>query len=189
MSVRPARGDGADEQGLVEAFKSGDGSAFDRLVARHGGEVRRLVHRLSSWDGDSEDVVQDVFLAAFLGLKRFDGRSSLRTWLFAIAMNKCRRRRYRRWFGLTRIDKSAGAAEAVASDDTVGRDERFEEVRRAVRSLPGKYREVVVLRYLEGLETDAICQILKVSDNVVYVRLNRAREMLKTRLSELAEDS
>ena len=183
MSLRPASEDGADEQGLVEAFKHGDGSAFDRLVAQHHDQVRRLVHRMSGWNGDTDDVVQDVFLAAFLGLKRFDGRSSLRTWLFAIAMNKCRRRRRWRWLHLARVEKAA----EVAGSSTAGEDERFEEVRQAVRSLPNKYREVVVLRYLEGLETEAICEILKVSSNVVYVRLNRAREMLKTRLSELAE--
>ncbi|MBE0536899.1 MAG: RNA polymerase sigma factor [Phycisphaerae bacterium] len=128
ISLHRVSRDNGDEHSLVAAFKNGDGSAFDRLVATHYGEVRQLVHRLSGWDGDTEDVVQDVFLAAFLGLKKFDGRSSLRTWLFAIAMNKCRHRRYRRWFHLARVDKAA--AEIVACDNTVGRDEQLEQVQQ-----------------------------------------------------------
>jgi RNA polymerase sigma-70 factor (ECF subfamily) len=66
--------------------------------------------------------------------------------------------------------------------------ERFSRVRKAVRALPPRYREVVVLRYLQGLETAEICRLLAITSNALNVRLTRAREKLKADLSELIEE-
>ena len=76
---------------LVSRFVGGDASAFDEIVAAHKNALGRLVHRILGWPEDTEDIVQDVFLLAFKNLRKFDGRSSLRTWLAAIAVNRCRR--------------------------------------------------------------------------------------------------
>ncbi len=79
-----------------------------------------------------------------------------------------------------------GADSATAVSESMTEDD-FDRVRTAVRSLPVKYREVVVLKYLQELSTEKIREILGVSDNVVYVRLNRARAMLKDKLSNLMD--
>jgi RNA polymerase sigma-70 factor (ECF subfamily) len=92
-----------EEQALVERFCRGEDSAFDRIVEVHGAEVAALAYRLLGWRQDVDDVVQEVFVAAFKGLKRFRGDCSLRTWLFTITVSKCRTHRYRRLFRLRRV--------------------------------------------------------------------------------------
>ena len=186
LSALSTHSDNPDDARLVERFKCGDGSAFDRIVSEHAADVQALAGRLLGWDGDVEDVVQEVFLAAFLGLKRFKGASSLGTWLYSITINKCRSHRHRRRvrlrvFSGPNKDRADSAASKPMTDDD------FDRVRIAVRSLPVKYREVVVLKYLQELSTEKICEILGVSGNVVYVRLNRARAMLKDKLSNLMD--
>jgi RNA polymerase sigma-70 factor, ECF subfamily len=179
-----------EEQILVERFRQGDDSAFDRIVERHAADIAALANRLLGWPQDVDDVVQDVFLAAFTGLKTFRGDCRLRSWLFTITVNKCRH--HRRRLGRprsVRLDEAAPNlylnenAEMVAIDT-----ESFAQVRQAVRALPTKYREVVVLRYLQGLESAEICQLLGITTNALNVRLNRARERLKTDLGELTRE-
>ena len=182
LSALSTHSDNADDARLVERFKCGDGSAFDRIVSEHAADVRVFANRLLGWDGDVEDVVQEVFLAAFLGLKKFKGHSTLRTWLYSITINKCRSHRRKKMIRLrvfpgnqVKIDLAATAPDSMT-------DGEFNQVRKAVRSLPAKYREPVVLKYLEELSTEKICEILGLSSNAVYVRLNRGREMLKEKL-------
>jgi RNA polymerase sigma-70 factor (ECF subfamily) len=182
--------DRLEEQALVERFRRGDDSAFDRIVERHGAEIAALANRLLAWPQDVDDIVQDVLVSAFTGLKRFRGQCRLRTWLFTITVNKCRSHRYRRRVRLQRTSmpveiepRSDEHAESV----TVAA-ETFEQVRQAVRALPPKYREVVVLRYLEGLETAEICRLLKISTNAMQVRLSRAKRQLQNSLGELIQE-
>ncbi|MGE5296516.1 MAG: RNA polymerase sigma factor [Solirubrobacterales bacterium] len=179
------------ESDLALRFRQGDDSAFDRIVERHGAEVAALANRLLGWPGDVDDVVQEVFIAAFLGIRKFRGDCSLRTWLFTITVNKCRswRFRLRRPSSLARL----GYIEAIAgldrsSDKTAMDQETFARVRRAVQRLPQKYREVIVLKYLQGLETNEACGLLGVTVNAMQVRLNRARARLKEQLGDLFEE-
>lgn len=181
----------SEEQILVERFRRGDDSAFDRIVERHAAEIAALANRLLGWPQDVDDVVQDVFLAAFTGLKTFRGDCRLRSWFFTITINKCRhhRRRLGRMRSV-RFDEAAPSlylnenAEMAAIDT-----ESSDRVGRAVRALPTKYREVVVLRYLQGLETAEICRLLGITMNTLNVRLNRARARLKDDLSEVIKET
>ena len=177
-----------DDKRLVERFNQGDGSAFDGIVERYSGDVATLANRLLGWGGNVDDVTQEVFLSGFLALKRFRHDSSLRTWLFRITVNKCRtyRRKQMRQVRLL-LDKSeSGPAKTADSSDKRLMDrETFEKVRRAVKGLPVRYREPVVLRYLQELPTNEICSILKIKESALHVRLNRARKMLKEDLASL----
>lgn len=180
-----------DERVLVERFNGGDDGAFERIVEIHSEGVGVLANRLLCWSGDVEDVVQDVFLAAFVGLKKFRFQCSLKTWLFTITINKCRTHRYKR---MLRLKRRRGMAEdCAASDDGVaGRlldAERFAGVRRAVEGLAMRYREPVVLRYLEEMETDEIARVLGISRNALQVRLSRARKLLKGHLVGVLEEN
>lgn len=180
-----------EELALVERFRRGDDSAFDRIVAQHSAEIAALANRLLGWPGEVDDVVQEVFVAAWIGLRKFRGESSLRTWLFTITVNKCRSRRVRRRHCL-RV-ATLEAAEAVESrgrgaDSAAMDQETFARVRRAVQMLPPKYREIMVLKYLEGLETDEICVLLAITTNALQVRLNRARKRLREQLGDLLEE-
>ncbi|MBN1489463.1 MAG: sigma-70 family RNA polymerase sigma factor [Phycisphaerae bacterium] len=177
------------DQELVEAFGRGDASAFDRLVARHRARVAALAYRLLGWSGDADDVVQDVFLAAFRGLVRFRGEASLASWLFRITVNTARKHQRRRWLWLRRAaEASASEFAAGTADQPAMTRERFEQVRQAIRALPMRYREVVVLRYLEEMPVAEVAAMLRLTENAVGVRLHRARTRLKERLASLVEE-
>lgn len=177
-----------DDELLVEQFRRGDESAFGRIVKQYSADVAALANRLLGWPGDVEDVTQDIFLAAFIGLKKFRCDCSIKSWLFTITINKCRTNRYKRWFRLRRflqeIDKvpipSVGAEKLMNADE-------FEQVRCAVAALPARYREPVVLRYLQELDTEEISRILGISKNTLNVRLSRARKLLRDDLAALIE--
>ncbi len=180
-----------EELALVERFRRGDDSAFEAIVEQHAAEVAALANRLLGWPGGVDDVVQDVFVAALVGLKKFRGESSLRTWLFTITVNESRRYRFRRLRRLrlmTMEDAATVEGRDRGGDRQAMDQETFARVRRAVQVLPRKYREIVVLRYLQGLEGSEICALLRISANVMQVRLNRARKRLREQLGDLLEE-
>jgi RNA polymerase sigma-70 factor (ECF subfamily) len=181
----------AEDAELVEQFRRGDDTAFDRIVQRYAGQIAAMANRLLGWPGDVDDITQDVFVSAYIGLRKFRGDCSLRSWLFVITINKCRSHRYKTILRLKRFSRPPEAEREIpgrAVDSDLTDAETFERVRRAVRILPPKCREVVVLRYLQELPTDEICRILGISTNALQVRLNRARERLRQQLGELIEE-
>ena len=179
-----------DDGLLIEKFSRGDESAFDRIVERYSTDVGALANRLLGWPGEVEDVSQEVFLAAYLGLKRFRGECSLRSWLFTITINKCRSHGRRQ---LLRLRTSSQVADKVQSPSAQTESsspvdaETLNRLRNAVAALPAKYREPVVLKYIEELGTDEIARILGISQNALHVRLSRARRRLKQHLDSRME--
>ena len=177
---------------LIEQFSQSNESAFESIIELYSADVATLANRLLGWPSDVEDITQDVFLAAFLGLKKFRRDCSLKTWLFTITINKCRSYKYKLKLRKLRIipiptnDVGMRLPHADAHSKLL-ETETFERIRRAVAALPSKYRETVVLRYLQELPTEEISRILGISKNTLQVRLNRARERLKQDLVELME--
>ena len=167
----------------VERFRQGQREAFVEIIDKYHSDVHCLAIRLLGWDGHAEDVAQDVFMAAFVNRKRFRGDSSVRTWLFTITANKCRTWKYKQkikqkflnWHKQERV-------ETGYTDQGSQVEETHEQVRKAVGKLPVKYRQVVVLKYLNEMEAGEISKILGLSTAAVNTRLSRAREMLKESL-------
>ena len=194
--VRPPDGsDGADPRDddpdavLVEQFLRGDQSAFDLIVTAHQGRVARLAYRLLGWSEDVDDVVQEVFMAALKAMPRFKGGSRLSTWLAAITVNKCRNARRRRFVRLAFLRRSEARRDEVHHDNSATSDaETFDRVRRAVLALPVRHREVVVLRYLEGMPVAEVGRTLGLSVGAVEMRLHRARARLHDSLQHLMEE-
>ncbi|MHC4120165.1 MAG: RNA polymerase sigma factor [Planctomycetota bacterium] len=179
-----------DDELLVEEFSRGDESAFDRIVERYSSDVGALANRLLGWPGEVEDVSQEIFLAAYLGLKRFRCECSLRSWLFTITINKCRTHRRKRLLRLRTFSRAAGKAPEPATrpvHENPMDAETFNRVKNAVAALPARYREPIVLRYLQELDTEEIGRILGISPNALHVRLSRARERLKRNLNRQIE--
>ena len=177
------------DQTLVEQFNRGDDSAFERIVEKYSQAVAEFVNRLLGWEGDVDDVVQDIFLSVFLGLKGFRFQSELKTWLFTITINKYRSHRYKRVLRLKDFPwKGRRASVTSAADGAAIRPEQCEQIQRVVGKLPIKYREVVVLRYLQEISLDEMSRILGVSKNVLNVRLSRARKRLRKDLAELQKE-
>jgi len=165
------------DRGLVARLQAGDLSALDELVAAHQDRVARLAERLLGSPGPVDDVVQEVFLAVLRGTKGFRGQCEFTTWLTAIAVNKCRTygRWRRRWSQLFRYFRPADAIPAAGE----GPAEDYARVHDAVRRLPPKHREPIVLHYFEEMPIAEVAQSLGLSVNAVQMRLSRARQHLK----------
>ncbi len=182
----------SDDHLLVEQFRRGDEAAFDRIVEQYSADVATLANRLLGWPGDVEDVTQDIFLAAFLGLKKFRCDCSLKTWLFTITINKCRSYRHKRKLRrlkpiLIPVNGIGVRLPPAGNPQSPMNAEDFDRVRRAVSALPARYREPVVLMYLQDLAADDISRMLGISRNALHVRLSRARKRLRNDLTELWE--
>jgi RNA polymerase sigma-70 factor (ECF subfamily) len=156
-------------------------ASFEALVADEHAYVVRLVGRLLGWRSDVDDLVQEVFVAAFCAWPKFRGDCAARTWLTRIAVNKCRSFARRRWLreklAAAWHVRQASASRVVSHPADEG--ETAEHVRRAVQLLRKRDREVIVLHHLEQLSIAEIAAVLKISHNAVEVRLTRARQRLK----------
>lgn len=194
LPTRRARGRNpraADANGLLATLRAKDPAAFAALVAQHQARVAGLAYRVLGWPQDVEDVVQEVFVAALRSLPKFRGQCTMETWLYRITLNSCRSFRRKRvgWLRAIRPWREAATRHGCPSADLATPDrEVCEQVRRAVRTLPTRYREVVVLRYLEDLPVAEISEVLGVSRSAVEVRLSRARQRLRGSLAGLMED-
>ncbi len=187
MTTKPPE---LDESELVAQLVRGNPQAFDQVVEQYQPRVAAMAHRLLGWTDETEDVVQDVFVTVLARVDSFQGRSSLWTWIARITINRCRSWQRRNWLrrNVHRIGEALlnqQASQLPAGQETI-RDETAVEVRTAVRALPVKYREVVVLRYLEELPIERVAELLGLSRAAVDVRLTRARKKLAERLEHLA---
>jgi RNA polymerase sigma factor (sigma-70 family) len=176
------------EQDLQSRLAQSDPAAFDQLVALHAPGVRRLAYRLLGWREDAEDVVQDVFLAAFKQVRRFRRNSSIGTWLTTITINRCRTHRRRQLLRMRWLTRRAKLSDAPAADGASMDQEVVARVRSAVRALRAQDREVIVLFYLEDQTAAQISEVLGISRGAVELRLHRARARLKKTLSDFVSD-
>lgn len=178
-----------EDAALVRRCAAGDRSAFDRLVARHGGALHRFALRQCAGPRDAEDALQDGLLAAWRGAPGFRGDASVRTWLFQVLLHACRRRGRRR-AGEPVHHAPVEEAEALA-DDEAGADARVagrQEARalaQALAGLGGEAREILLLRDVEGLSGAEAAQVLGLGLPAMKSRLHRARLELKERVEAI----
>lgn len=172
-----------DEE-LLQAACGGEDGAFHELVDRHGERLFHLACSLVGAPADAEDVVQETLMGAYRGMRSFEGRSTVKTWLTRILMRQAarwhRRRGRRRDEGrLSDSGPPVGAADSVAEDSNRRRD-----VRRALDRLSAKHRRIVVLREFEGMSYAEIAEVLDVPKGTVESRLYRARRRLQAMLRD-----
>jgi len=188
------------ERGLVEECRRGDPNAFSRLVAIHEGLVYNLAARLLGDPEEAKDVSQDVFLQVYRMLPRFEGRSSLKTWIYRIVVNQCRNRQ--RWWRRRRKDKALPLEELTPAEnarlaspraedpeEALARREQGRRVQRALLRLSLDHRAVLLLREVEELSGAEIAQALGVAEGTVKSRLARARESLRQALTASERES
>lgn len=188
--IQPTPTETDSERDLIQRICRGEDGAFAQIVETYRFEIARLAGRMLGWDPEVDDVVQEVLLSAYIGLAKFDHRCRLRCWLFRITVNKCRTHRLRRMIRLKRFVSSEAFAEEphTQAENRSLTEERDRAVRMAVRGLPAKYREPVVLRYLYGMETPEMLEILSIERSALNVRLSRGRELLRERLADWCKD-
>lgn len=190
----------ADEAELVFAIRAGDEQACALLVKRYGGALLAAARRILRNEEDARDAVQGAFLAAFKSIERFQGDSSLGTWLHRIAINaalmQLRQRRSRPETAIEELlpgflEDGHHARHPEMWEDSADvlleRREVRELVRRAIDRLPEDYRTILLLRDIEELNTEETARLLGISQSLVKVRLHRARQALRTLLAERLE--
>lgn len=193
-----ASADGSEWPGderAVTRFLAGDVAGFELIVKHYSGMVFSLAARFVGAQ-EAEDVVQETFLRAYKGLESFRGESSLKTWLYTIALNRVRAR----GSALTKLKKMlslSGNGEddesflavldpkdpAATPEENALQSERRTSLRRAIKALPDEFRTSVVLRDLEGLSYAEIAEVLATPIGTVRSRIARGRALLKEALS------
>ena len=186
-SVGVGAGHQTDEQ-LVERVKQGDLTAFELLVRRHNQRLYRAIRSVLRSGEEVEDAMQDSYFAALKHIDQFQGRAQFGTWLLKIGINEARARLRRRG-RLVAIDdlpegrsttSAMGDQESVRTpEQQVGSHELITLVEAAIDRLPDDYRQVLVLRMVDALDTAETAEVLGLGEAAVRQRLHRAREMLE----------
>lgn len=187
-----------DEPEVVAGLQAGSEAAFDWLVTHYHALVYGLLYGMLGDAADAADATQEVFLKAFRGIRGFRGGSSLKTWLYRIAVREALNQR-RWWFRHQRRDVSLEAeADHLAIELAAGDESPFdrmaarevqEVVRRALAAVPEVFRSAVILRDLEGLSYDEVAEVLGVSVGTVKSRILRGRRCLRAALAPLLNGS
>ena len=185
-----------EEAALLDRLRAGDETAFEEVVRAYSGRLLSVTRRILGSDEDARDAVQDAFLNAFRSLKKFEGHAKLSTWLHRIAVNvalmKLRTRRRKPEQSIETLLPSflddGHHSEQFASwtepvDRAMERAETRAIVRRLIDQLPESYRTVLVLRDIEGLDTEEAAHMLGLTPNAAKIRLHRARLALRSLLA------
>lgn len=195
------------EDRLIARLRRGDEGAFDELVNQHHGMLIRLAMGYVADREAAEEVVQDTWMAVIESLNRFEGRSSLRTWVCGILIHKAKDRGVRE-----KRHTTFSAFESYDDDNDDAVDpSRFQQsgewaghwafppqpwddqtpekllasqqavnaMNKAIEALPATLKEVLILRDVEGVEAKEVCEMLKITETNLYVRLHRARERVR----------
>ena len=186
------------ESDMLSRLRAGDQDAYCDFVRQHTGRLLALARGFLRSDDDAADAVQDAFLSAFKALGRFEGDSSLGTWLYRIVVNTClmrlrsqsRRRAYSIEELLPRFDETGHHAQPVAAWSENGYErmanaETEAQIRECINQLPEDYRTVLVMRDIEEFDTEQTASILGLSPGAVKTRLHRARQALRTLLDPI----
>ena len=188
MTTDPTAELRAEVDRLVASAREGDRAAFDELVRRTYVDTYTLAMRLTANEEDARDVVQESYLRAWKGIKRFRGDAQFSTWLYRITANAAatlvQKRRRRRAESLDTVDEpidtSIEGQPEAAAESAIG----LEDLARAVAALPPKLRSIVVLKDVYGLSHEAIAEDLGISVAAAKVRLHRGRKRLRDVLFE-----
>jgi RNA polymerase sigma-70 factor, ECF subfamily len=189
MSMPLPPGTADTDVALVQRAAGGDRDAFAAIYERHRTVVYRFARLMSGSDPIAEDVTQEVFVALIRTLPSYEPqRAGLLTYLYGVVRNVTRNR-LRRERRFVALDVASGARTPAADDphDAASRVEERTLLRRAILSLPSRYREVVILSDVHGLTYAETARILHVPVGTVRSRLSRGRQMIAGRLGIAVE--
>jgi RNA polymerase sigma-70 factor, ECF subfamily len=200
-----------DDATLVEALRRGDEKAFGELVARHHSALLRLALSYVATREQAEDVVQETWMGVLSGIDRFEGRSSLKTWIFRILVNRAKTKgvRERRSVPFSSLEADGDEHEpsvdpdrfqhgspsagfwsappeswAGIPEDRLLSGETRDIVDEAISALPDKQRAVIALRDIKGFTAQEACDVLGLTEANQRVLLHRARSKVRARLEE-----
>ncbi len=187
---------------LVGRLRDGDAFALEKLMERYAARVYRLVYAITRNGGDTEEVVQDVFLNVFRKINAFEGRAALGTWLYRVAMNAALNKRRGKQAEVEvsledclptfRADGHRDGDHTflladwspTPEEELLSREGRA-ALTRAIEALPDRYRAVLVLRDVDGLSNEEASEVLGESVASVKSRLHRARMALREQMTRI----
>jgi len=193
-----------EEAAIVARLKAGSEDAYTWLITQYHQAIYSLVYRILDDPTDAPDVTQEIFIKVYRGMAKFNGESSLKTWMYRIAIHEASNRR--RWFFRHKVQelsiepvseerevRSASLRESLVDAgespyETVARGQVRARVEQVLQELPEHYRTAVVLRDIEGLSYEEIAEMTETSLGTVKSRLVRGREALRKRLERYAHE-
>jgi RNA polymerase sigma-70 factor (ECF subfamily) len=173
------------EKDLIKRAKKGEISAFAELVEKYESDIFTYCLYILRNREDAKDLTQETFLKAFLKIQSLKKDEDFKFWLLRIARNSCYKKLRRLKIEKNFIDLEEEKKFSI--DEEVIKDERREKLIDAINKLNKKDKEILILRDIEGYSYDEISKILKLSLNLVKVRIHRARKNLKKILGEKYE--
>ena len=194
-----------EEAAIVAELKAGSEEAYAWLIGEFQQPVYGLVYRIVNDPADAADTTQDVFLKVFRGMKQFHGGSTLKTWIYRIALHEAANRR-RWWFrhkaketSIEPVDSESpslgeNSIQVALTDhtdspfDQVAHHEVQQRVDEELRKVPEPYRTTLILRDLEEMSYEEIAEVLEISLGTVKSRLTRGRDALRQRLAPYVRD-
>lgn len=208
LSLPSSRSEGAEgelfggaEAALIEGLRAAKEEAYEELIHRFKQPVYNTVYRMLNDPNDAYDVVQEVFFKVFRRIHAFRGESSLKTWIYRIAVNEaCNRRRYFQRHIRQELALDAGAHEGWSPEDTLAVEGRspFDEVlgreqhellQQALSRINPVYRAAVILRDIEELSYEEIADVLQVALGTVKSRILRGREALRAEYLQVSVEA
>ena len=197
------------DDAIVAAVRSGDESVFVQLLNDWSRSMLLLARTFVSTEASAEEVVQDTWLAVIRGIDGFEGRSSLRTWVYRILVNTAKRRGVREsrmlpWSSLTEEERASSVEPSAfrgaddqyrggwlsfppewhSAESGVLAGEVRAHIRAAIEALPDRKRVVITLRDVMGHSSDEVCEMLEISAANQRVLLHRARAAVRTQLAD-----
>jgi RNA polymerase sigma-70 factor (ECF subfamily) len=193
-----------EESAIIQELKAGSEEAYVWLVGEFQQPVYSIVYRVLTDPADAADTTQEVFLKIFRGMKHFQGESSLKTWIYRIAIHEASNRR-RWWFRHkakeTSMENESGSESVIPQSlnaalvdphkspfENAADREIQQRVEQELRQVPEPYRTAVVLRDIEDLSYEEIAEITQVSLGTVKSRITRGRDALRKRLSTFVKE-
>jgi RNA polymerase sigma-70 factor (ECF subfamily) len=195
MSRSPATlDDSADDAVLVARLRQRDAAAFEQLVRTEGPRMLAVAKRFLQNDDDAADAVQEAFVSVYRSIGNFAAESKLSTWLHRVVVNaalmRLRSRKRKPEVSIESLlpqfladgHQAKSSVKWQETSQSLERRETLELVRRLIDQLPDGYREVLLVRDIDGLNTDEAANLLGLTNSAVKVRLHRARQALRTLL-------
>ena len=161
---------------------AGDLNAFEGIVERWQHRLVNLAWRFCRDRAMAEDMAQEVFIKVYRSLASFRGESAFSTWLTSIALNTYRSRVQAGGRRTVSLDRARTLAAGSGAQEGIEDRQRDEAVRRAVLTLPDRYRDAILMFYFEEKDVSHTARVLGIAEGTLKARLHRGRELLKRKL-------
>ncbi|MCC7250966.1 sigma-70 family RNA polymerase sigma factor [Hyphomicrobium sp.] len=178
-----------DDRVLIERIARGDREALKDIYGRHHMRIYRFLVRMTGNEGMAEDIMNEVFLAAWQGASRYEGRSAPLTWLLSIAHNKAASRMRKRQAATALLDAAADVADLADTPDIVAqKEDKGRLIRQCMDALSSEHRTIVDLVYYQERSVAEAAEILGIPEGTVKTRMFHARKKLSELLAARGVD-